>query len=76
MNEFKYKKNETVCRKLIDKANDNGGPDNIAVAIARVESDIESADKFNNRDAPTETANQYAFLNKKVKNWIRELFRR
>ncbi|MBH51914.1 MAG: hypothetical protein CL785_02005 [Chloroflexi bacterium] len=76
LNEFKYKKNETVCRKLIDKANDNGGPDNIAVAIARVESDIESADKFNNGDAPTETANQYAFLNKKVKNWIRELFRR
>lgn len=35
---YEYQDPDLVCEKLVAKANDNGGPDNITVLIARVDS--------------------------------------
>jgi protein phosphatase len=35
---YEYKKPDVICERLINKANENGGPDNITVMVARVDS--------------------------------------
>lgn len=34
---YKHQEPETVCERLVEKANEQGGPDNITVLIARIE---------------------------------------
>jgi serine/threonine protein phosphatase PrpC len=34
---YEYKEPELICEKLVEKANEHGGPDNITVMIARVD---------------------------------------
>ncbi|MFC1489023.1 Stp1/IreP family PP2C-type Ser/Thr phosphatase [Thermodesulfobacteriota bacterium] len=34
---YKYREPDVVCQKLVEKANENGGPDNITVIVARID---------------------------------------
>ena len=61
---------DQICKKLVDLANERGGPDNITVAIARIGGKPKSPDKTH--------TDKTAKVSTKVsgrKSWIKKLFR-
>ena len=70
INEFNLNKTNLICKSLVDKANDKGGPDNIAVAFARLESNVQIDKKIKNANVSTEKMNQETLGDGKINSWF------